>query len=210
MAKTTKEVYREMLNIIERDFSISPDGKSEKISLASLQAQYPDYEFLTHNGGHWRRNTSPIGQKYEILTFKETGFGNQVRFIQLNGFKIVEENHSIPQSVKQYFNSLPDPRCILTTIGGHFGAVGTGCQLEIDHKDGRYSKTDYSVEDFQILSKQANDIKRQRCKECRASGCRFDARTMGFSKGWLTGDASSNTCEGCFWYDIAKFRGDCY
>ena len=57
---------------------------------------------------------------------------------------------------------------------------------EVDHKNGW--KNDLAVmnpitqklEDFQPLSKAANDAKRQHCKECKRSGIRFDARRIGY------------------------------
>ena len=87
---------------------------------------------------------------------------------------------------------------------------------EIDHKNGW--KNDVRVmtpatqrlEDFQPLSKAANDAKRQFCKECRKTGKRFDARRLGYPVGWYAGGEAhvgdTDGCIGCFWYDPIEFR----
>ena len=66
------------------------------------------------------------------------------------------------------------------------------------------------VDDFQPLSKAANDAKRQHCKECKATGNRFDAKRLGYIISYYKGDkVHSNNydgCIGCFWYDPIEFR----
>jgi len=86
-------------------------------------------------------------------------------------------------------------------------------RIEIDHKDGRQDDprlTDMasvSVDDFQPLSKAANNAKRQHCKECRATGQRFDARRLGYQVGQVKGNGEyRGTCIGCYWYDPKAFN----
>lgn len=38
-----------------------------------------------------------------------------------------------------------------------------------------------TLEDFQPLSKPANDAKRQFCKECKRTGIRYDAKQLGYT-----------------------------
>ena len=57
-------------------------------------------------------------------------------------------------------------------------------KIEIDHKDGRKNNQRISdtktqkLEDFQPLSKAANDAKRQICKLCKETNKRWKARNI--------------------------------
>ncbi|MGN1326482.1 MAG: restriction endonuclease, partial [Clostridia bacterium] len=66
------------------------------------------------------------------------------------------------------------------------------------------------IEDFQPLSKAANDAKRQFCKECRKTKKRYDAKQLGYPMSFYKGNENhtgeANGCEGCFWYDPIEFR----
>ena len=86
---------------------------------------------------------------------------------------------------------------------------------ECDHKDGRRDDPRLSdasrvtIDDFQPLSKAANNAKRQHCRECRETGRRFDARQLGFAVAQTKGNgAYRGSCVGCYWYDVRQFRGD--
>ena len=69
---------------------------------------------------------------------------------------------------------------------------------------------DQRLEDFQPLSKAANDAKRQFCKECRRTGIRYDAKKLGYPMSYYKGAAEHhnepNACEGCYWYDPLEFK----
>ena len=87
---------------------------------------------------------------------------------------------------------------------------------EVDHKNGWKNDADVmntasqKFEDFQPLSKAANDAKRQFCKECRKTGKRYDAKKLGYPMSFYCGDENHNEaengCVGCFWYDPIEFR----
>lgn len=66
------------------------------------------------------------------------------------------------------------------------------------------------LSDFQPLSKAANDAKRQFCKECRRTGIRFDAKTLGYPMSYYSGGRTHNfeedACVGCYWYDPLEFK----
>ena len=96
---------------------------------------------------------------------------------------------------------------------GFCAALGTRSQLEVDHKDGRKDNWQTNsvelqrLEDFQALHKTANGVKREQCKHCERSNRRFDARHLGFQRGWTEGGAEyQGTCRGCFWFDPVAFR----
>ena len=88
-----------------------------------------------------------------------------------------------------------------------------GNATEVDHKDGRRDDprladpSQVELDDFQPLSKAANNAKRQHCKECRTTGNRFDAKQLGYSVGQVKGNGKYNgTCVGCYWHDPARFN----
>jgi hypothetical protein len=87
---------------------------------------------------------------------------------------------------------------------------------EVDHKNGMKNEgrvmlnEDQRLEDFQPLSKPANDAKRQYCKECRQTGIRYDAKKLGYPMSYYQGGARHNNeetaCIGCYWYDPIEFK----
>lgn len=169
----------------------NPDqnGISKWIAMDDLIKVHPDLEF--GNGGNWCRKGSSIEKKYIIE--KQRGKSNKIIALRLNGFNTtVAENHAIPSFAR---NISLNPCAVLQVHSFN----------EIDHKEGRYLKENYQIEDFQSLSKSVNDAKRQHCKECKESGIRFQASRLGSSIDYIEGDASSNFCQGCYWYDPVAF-----
>ena len=88
-------------------------------------------------------------------------------------------------------------------------------KIEIDHKDGQKNNDRISnlstqqKEDFQPLTKAANDAKRQICKRCIETRLRWDARNLeGNPISYYKGGASLDEygCEGCYQYDPVEYR----
>ena len=167
-----------------------------------------DKDFWTTNGSDWSRKGSAIYNKYNIRRFnaKELGIKsvpwstkrvtwNKIIAIQLQGFREKPENHSIPNEVRKALAKQP---CVV------LGVITS--DMEIDHKDGRYFSEKYTLDDFQPMSKAANDAKREHCKRCRANNCRFDAKTLGYNISFIEGDFDTPSCPGCYWYDPVAFR----
>ena len=158
--------------------------------------------FRTGNGCNWARSdTSPLGKRYQISRIK---LKRRIEFVQLIGINNKEKNHNIRKDV---LNEVSKKPCVVLAINQN---------IEVDHKNARYNdlkvmnpKTQ-NVDDFQPMSKAVNDAKRQHCKNCAKIGKRFDARVLGFSVGWISGDEnyidSSDGCVGCYWYDPKKFH----
>lgn len=67
-------------------------------------------------------------------------------------------------------------------------------------------KSYQKLEDFQPLSKTANDAKRQHCKKCIETGKRYDAKKLGYKESYILGTENSKTCVGCYWHDPKKFN----
>lgn len=160
-----------------------------------------EFAVLLHsNGSGWGRSDSKLACTYNLARISGEK-GNRIVAYQLQGFRSSPVGRPIPERVKKVIRKM---RCVI---------LGTS-NPEADHKDGSRSdpKTfdveQVSNEDFQPLSKAANDAKRQRCKECQLSGIRFDATRFGYSVSQIEGGrAFEGTCRGCYWHDVKKFNG---
>ncbi len=157
-----------------------------------------DYEgLILGNGGSWCRTTSTLGKKFIINRIKK---GNKIVAVELAGYNTVPTGKPIPAHIKRIISK---KRCAILAIG----------RVEVDHKDGHGDDPRLSdikqvrEDDFQPLSKAANDAKRQHCKECRESDKRFDARRLGYSFGYVRGhEVYEGTCVGCYWHDPYFFN----
>jgi hypothetical protein len=84
---------------------------------------------------------------------------------------------------------------------------------EADHKEGREPfKQGLDLSDAQSLCRPDNSKKREACKRCVQTDQRFNAMVLGYSVGWIEGDAVfassplQHGCVGCYWYDCLKFK----
>ncbi len=180
------------------------DGKSRWVSKNEFIGDFAPLMFK--NGADWCRKESSIA-KYYILEFdKSITSGNGVDRIRLNGLKSEKErlgSQAIRSDIKNFYKK---KRCVI---------LGTS-NPEVDHKNGWKNDTDVmnlstqKIEDFQPLSKAANDAKRQFCKECRKTKKRYDAKQLGYPISFYKGNENhtgeANGCEGCFWFDPIEFR----
>ena len=176
---------------------IDANGCSELIYIEDLIAKYGD-GFKSNNGCQWARKGGTIDKNYILKRYQAKdlgGSGNRVVAVQTFGFRETVENHSIPTAVKR---ALKDARCAV------LGVLTT--DMEIDHKNGKYDTEHYTENDFQHLTKAVNDAKREHCKRCNETGCRFKASLLGYSVDYIEGDENSPTCQGCYWYDPQLFN----
>jgi hypothetical protein len=187
------------------------------------------YAVLNHtNGCSWGRESSSLCKQYKLMClyangkpdyrFKCTDIekasyekdlpvlhlkGHTITAYKLCGLQNIKDTQSIRADIK---NALRIKRCPV---------LGTS-NPEIDHKNGRKNNprvmclATQKETDFQALSKAANDAKRQHCINCRITGQRFDAQTLGFAKSVSEGDLNyiegPDGCVGCYWYDIEDFH----
>ena len=155
------------------------------------------------NGASWARKESTLAKKYIVEFDKSITSGNGIDRIRLNGFKYDDYSQYIRADIKK---AIKGQRCVV---------LGTS-KPEVDHKngmknEGRVMKNENQhIEDFQPLSKAANDAKRQFCKECRRTQTRFDAKLLGYPMSYYAGEShhnfEENACVGCFWYDPLEFK----
>ena len=183
----------------------NPDdkGKSRWVSKTEFVDEYAPLMF--QNGADWCRKESTIAKYFYIEFDKSITSGNGVDRIRLNGYKSEEDrigSQTIRSDIKNYYKN---QRCVILYTSNP----------EVDHKNGWKNDSAMDVktqkfEDFQPLSKAANDAKRQFCKECRRSGKRFDAKQIGYPMSFYKGNeehlGDADGCIGCFWYDPIEFR----
>lgn len=176
---------------------VDENGCSEVIFIEDLIRNYGE-KFQSSNGCKWARKGSKLDKKYILTRFQAKdmgGKGNKVVAVQVSGFRETVENHSIPQQVRRALKDVP---CAV------LGVITS--DMEIDHKNGKYNSEVYQDEDFQSFTKSVNDAKREHCKRCNATGCRFKASVLGYSVDFIEGDENSPTCQGCYWYDPQAFN----
>ena len=179
------------------------NGISRWVSKTEFIDEYAPLMF--QNGADWCRKESTIAKYFYVEFDKSVTPGNGVDRIRLNGYKAEEDrigSQTIRSDIKNYYKN---QRCVILYTSNP----------EVDHKNGWKNDTAMDVktqkmEDFQPLSKAANDAKRQFCKECRRSGKRFDAKMIGYPMSFYKGDENhggdADGCIGCFWYDPIEFR----
>ncbi len=170
-------------------------GFSRPVPVSKFTGRYANLVF--GNGGSWARDDGGLAQKYNIRRNKE---GGKIVSVQLQGKKKSPILKAIRADIKAHYRG---KRCVVLDTG----------KTECDHKDGRRDNprlndtTQQTIEDFQSLSKAANNAKRQHCKRCRETGDRYDARVLGYPVSQVKGNGRYNgTCIGCYWYDPMEFR----
>ena len=176
---------------------VKEEGFSINITMEELEKYH--HSFHTTNGGDWcRSDQSYLGKKYNIIREKN---GSKIYSIKTDGYN---KNKRINQNIRNdILKTIQSKRCVILDISTN---------IECDHKDGMKddwrlnNKDAQKLEDFQPLSKAANDAKRQHCKKCIETGKRYDAKKLGYKESYLYGTENSKTCQGCYWYDPKKFN----
>ena len=177
------------------------NGVSRWVSAGEFVGEYADLKF--GNGASWARKESTLAKRYIIEFDKSITPGNGIDRIRLNGFNDGDYSQHIRADIKK---TIKARRCVV---------LGTS-NPEVDHKNGMKNEDrvmrneDQRLEDFQPLSKAANDAKRQYCKECMRTGIRYDAKKLGYPMSYYKGAAEHHNepdaCEGCYWYDPIEFK----
>jgi len=186
-----------------------PDKKgfSRIVKITEFVRKYSSLRF--GNGADWARSSSSFARTYNVEFIKSDEVGKPTVALKLNGFRGKKDTKTqhIRSDIKK---EISKKRCVI--LGTHRSCDH---KTEVDHKDGRKqnelimnSKTQ-KIEDFQPLSKPANDAKRQFCKECVRTEKRYDAKKLGYPVSFTKGNIDYDEkigCEGCFWYDPIAFR----
>jgi len=198
---TQKELFLELAQPNEQ-------GISRWVDTSEFVDRYSTLELL--NGLSWGRKSSSLAKKYILEVDKSITNGNKIDRIRLNGFN-TSNDKNISQTIRADIKKeISKQRCVV--LGTNISADE---KIEVDHKDGRKddervmnTKTQ-TLEDFQPLSKPANNAKRQFCKECKETNLRYDAKLLGYTVSFIKGDINYTDeigCIGCYWYDPIAFR----
>lgn len=183
--------------LAEKLFSPNSKGVSNYVEVSN----FPPGFF--GNGAGILREDGTFCKKYKLERQK---VGNKTIRIRTIGFADDGVDSSIPYHVRKHFKNLKGKDGIECPV------LGTSMNLEIDHKNGRKDRIGNNISDYQLLSKPANNAKRQHCKECKESGIRFDAKRLNYSVSYTYGgpEYSNNIgCRGCHWYDPKDFHERC-
>ena len=177
------------------------NGVSRWVNVSEFVGEYACLTF--GNGASWARKESILAKKYVVEFDKSITKGNGIDRIRLNGFNDGNYSQHIRADIKK---AIKARRCVV---------LGTS-NPEVDHKNGMKHENrvmcneDQRLEDFQPLSKAANDAKRQFCKECKRTGIRYDAKKLGYPMSYYQGPVEHNyeedACIGCYWYDPIEFK----
>lgn len=183
-------------------------GVSRWVSVSEFDGEFATLKL--GNGGSWCRASSSLARKYFVEFDKKVTPGNTIDAIRLNGFRgELTFSQSIRKDILEYYRK---QRCVMLGVCG----FSENTKIEVDHKDGR--KNDFRVshmatqkfDDFQPLCKAANDIKRQICKNCKATNKRWNATNIkGNPYPFYEGDENydeSLGCTGCYQYDPVQYR----
>jgi hypothetical protein len=184
------------------------DGISRWVLVNEFLDEYKDLQL--GNGGSWCRGSSTLAKQYIIEFDKSQSKGNAIDAIRLNGFNNKKSfNQNIRQDIKEFYKT---QKCVMLGVNGN----SENTKIEIDHKDGRKDDDRVSdtktqkLDDFQPLSKAANDVKRQICKKCKETNKRWNAKNLkGNPYEFYEGDENYTKelgCVGCYQYDPVEYR----
>lgn len=183
------------------------NGKSRWVYTSEFVGEYK--ELKLGNGGSWCRKSSTLAKKYIVEFDKSKTSGNSIDAVRLNGFNTEKTfNQAIRRDIKDYYKNKP---CVMLGIVGN----SENTKIEIDHKEGTKDSQRISnqatqkLDDFQPLTKAANDAKRQICKCCQETDKRFDATCIeGFPMAYYKGNSSlkESGCVGCYQFDPVEYR----
>lgn len=190
-----------------------PDDKGESrwVSVSEFVRAYQ--ALALGNGGSWCRVSSNLAKIYNIEFDKSITKGNSIDRIKLSGFNTQKHfNQAIRKDIKEYYKN---KNCVMLGING----TSENTKIEIDHKNGRKNEERISdlkqqkIDDFQPLSKAANDAKRQICKRCKETNKRWNAKNiLGNPYEFYKGNENYTDelgCVGCYQYDPVAYRKEC-
>ncbi|MBE6311560.1 MAG: restriction endonuclease [Bacteroidales bacterium] len=183
-------------------------GESRWVKTSEFIGKYKPLEL--GNGWSWGRASSPLQRTYNVDVDRSITPGNRIDAIRLTGFN--DAPHFNQTIRKDICDEIRKRKCVMLGVNG----TSENTKIEVDHKDGRKNdmrisnQSTQKLEDFQPLCKAANDIKRQICKNCKATDKRWDARNIeGNPYSFYEGDENYNEeqgCVGCYQYDPVEYR----
>lgn len=197
---TDRNRFSDWKNAVVTDvFKPDERGISRWVEIDTIKAKFPEQanQFGGNGSNFFTRNSPAV----DFAQDTRTGPKRQITARRFTGLASATSNTTSRTIRAEILRTIRAQPCALS---------GAKTDIECDHKcSKRPPNTNPQLQhlsDFQPLSKTANDRKRSVCNECMRTHQRFDARTLGYSIGWVNGDADSSTCVGCYWHDIHYFR----
>ena len=201
-----KPKHEEKIKIL---FNINNEGISRKVLVTEIQeADLP----WTKNGNIRRgvpTRLDPRG-KYKWTIFRKNIKNNKSEVLALKtcGFNLEIENlkNNIRSDIKKHFDKIRVCNISLIPLNVN--------NKELDHRWGfkehkKYSYLqnleDQTIDDFQLIHKNLNLIKREICKKCRNTRKRYHHSEKGFIVGTEKLD-DVNVCEGCYLAQPERYR----
>lgn len=152
--------------------------------------------FYSNNGCRNLRRESVFGKIFEHKTILKN---NKVIGVILEGYKKDLIDKNIPTHILKEFGNKKNKYCV---------NCGTTKDLQIDHKNGRYTLKDKNdINEYQFLCRNCNINKRQHCYKCIKTKTKFDAKKIGYNKSCLSENLEYiDSCEGCYWENPLKWK----
>lgn len=198
--KTKKELFLELAKP-------NDEGISRWVYADEFNDEY--HKLKLGNGGSWCRKSSSLAKEFKLEFDKSRTAGNSIDAIRTIGYNNdFHFNQNIRKDIKDYYSKMP---CVMLGIIGN----SENTKIEVDHKKGTKDCKIVSnietqtLEDFQPLTKAANDAKRQICKRCIETNIRFDATVIkGYPLSYYEGNEylDESGCVGCYQYDPVEYR----
>jgi hypothetical protein len=201
-----KPKYEEKIKTL---FNINNEGISRKVLVTEIQAAGLPW---TKNGNIRRGVPTRLDPryKYKWKIFRKNIKNNKSEVLALKtcGLNLNVENikNNIRSDIKKHFNKINICNISLLPLNANNG--------ELDHRWGFKEHKKYSylqnleyqtVDDFQLIHKSLNLIKREICKKCRNRGIRPDHPEKSFVVGTEKLD-DVNVCEGCYLAQPERYR----
>ena len=198
--KTAKDLFFELAPLDE-------NFKTRWVNVSEFTWDYKSLQFW--NWANWCRKSSSIAKEYNVEFDKNQTPWNSIDRVRVNWKK--RETDTTTQTIRpDIVREISKKRCVILW-------TNRSCDhpTEVDHKDWRkddprvMNPATQRMDDFQPLSKPANDAKRQFCKECARTWIRYDAKKLWYTVSFTEWDEHYNQqtrCKWCFWYDPIAFR----
>ena len=194
-----KKVFLEGSKVWKIEQALNPDPNTGFSDYKTFKELSDIVGFaLNGNGAAHIQDDRGLGTKYELSKLYGENGKKELLAVRTIGFTNNVTYNKIPKKARINLTNKPCAFC------------GTHNNLEIDHKNGRKDTDSTKIKDFQSLCTHCNKIKRERCKACKKTGVRFDAKTLGYNISYIKGTKYYNPmyegCEGCYLYDVEAFR----
>jgi len=203
-ASIMKMIKSKKSDIIKQLFRPNGDGESEWVTVPKIKAAGLKWS----SNGNVRRGVAFGFSEVLWEFFRAGGPRSKILKVRMRGLNKEDSNHlKIHPSIRENFKE--DRLCNLSRI-----PIPNAADREIDHRYGDKDHPDYvrtysyesqRPEDFQLIHRVLNQIKRQVCLQCVATGSRPPHPELGYAEGDKA-PALAFPCRGCYLAEPEKYR----